>query len=87
MVKIITISKNGTLIIPKDVRQEAGISDEQKYVLVTDSGDIILKRIGNDYNKARMLELIKEFRAGFKKNKIKKTDIENVCKSARSQTA
>jgi len=85
MVKLITISKEGKVIIPMDVRKAIGLKGEEQYVLVTDQGNIILKRVVKNQNQARMTKLVEEFREGFKKAKVKKSDVANAVKSLRAQ--
>lgn len=84
MVKLITISKGGKLTLPKDVRKEMGLRGEEQYVLVMDEGNIFLKKIARDRRRERMLELLKGFRAAFKKAGITKKDVEKELRAVRA---
>ena len=84
MVKIVTISKEGKLILPKDVRKEVGITGEERYVLVADAGDIILKRINQGRSRQRIKELLDEFHAAFRKAGITKRDARKAIQQVRA---
>ena len=84
MVKLITISKDGKITLPRDVRKEIGLKGEEQYVLVMDAGDIILKRIERDRSRQRIKELLNEFHAAFKKHKTTKRDVEEAIRGAKT---
>lgn len=83
MVKLITISKDGKIVLPKEVRKEIGLEGEEQYVLVMDAGDIILKRVerNKDKSRQRIKELLDKFHAAFKKHKITKRDVEEAIRN------
>lgn len=83
MVKIIKISKDGKIVLPKEVRKEIGLRGEENYVLVADDGNIVLKRVEENKNKQKMQELLDDFSAAFKTMKITKKDIQKEIKLAR----
>ena len=85
MIKLVTIQKNGKVTIPKEVRKEIGFTGEEQYVLVTDEGNIILKRVSKSQSSERMLALLKGFRAAFKKAGITKKDVEKEIKAVRAK--
>lgn len=85
MVKIITISKAGKISLPKEVRKEIGLTGEERYVLVADEGNIILKRIGKSRSQQRIKELMDEFAEAFKKAKITKRDVEKAIREVRAE--
>jgi AbrB family looped-hinge helix DNA binding protein len=85
MVKLITISKDGKVTLPKDVRKEIGLKGEEQYALVVGGGEIVLKRISKDSSRERMLELLKEFRTAFKGAKITRKDVEKEIRAVRNK--
>jgi len=88
MVKLITISKDGKLTLPKEVRKEMGLTGEEEFVLVADSGNIIIKKIYQPDRQQlanRMKELTDEFGAAFKKAKITKKDVAKEIEAGRAQ--
>ena len=87
MVKLITISKDGRIILPVDVRKEIGLRGEEEYVLTTDEGNITLKKVYKPNRQQlaqRMKALMDEFGAAFKKAKITKKDAEKEIKAVRA---
>lgn len=85
MVKIITIPKSGKFVIPKDVRQEIGLTGEEQYVLVADEGDIILRKINRNQSQEKIKVLLDNFRISFKKAKITRKDVETAIKTVRAR--
>lgn len=84
MVKLITVSKDGKITLPKDVIKEIGIKGEEQYVLVAAEGNITLKRVSPSRSRERMLELLDNFRFAFKKAGITRKDVEKEIKAVRA---
>ncbi len=45
---ITKISKNGQVVIPADIRREAGIESSTQFMVFNDNGNILLKRLDSD---------------------------------------
>jgi bifunctional DNA-binding transcriptional regulator/antitoxin component of YhaV-PrlF toxin-antitoxin module len=87
MVEIIKISKEGKIILPREVRKEIGLTGDERYVLVTDQGDIILKRVNKDRERIQrdIQDLLEEFHVAFKKAKVKPKDVEAAIREVRNR--
>jgi len=85
MVKLITISKDGKITLPKDVRKEIGLTGEEQYVLIYGDKEILLKKVetSKEQKIKRLKDLMDEFHKAFKKNKITKKDIEKAIRDVR----
>jgi len=83
MMEVVNLSSKGQLVIPKDMREEMGLSPKDKFVLVNDRDTIILKKIQEEEIKARMISLVKTFTREFKKAGITKEDLSREIKAVR----
>ncbi len=83
MVEVITISSKGQLVIPKNVRDDMGISQNDKFILVAEESSILLRRIDESNLKKRMKTLMSSASSEFKKAGIKQSDIQKEIESAR----
>lgn len=85
MIDVITLSSKGQLVVPKDIREEMKLEKEDKFVVVHDRNNILLKRIGREEAKKAMLKLLDKFSEEFKKHKITKKDVEEEIRKVRTK--
>ena len=74
MIDIITISSKGQVVIPKSLREEAGLNKQDKLLVLSDNGKIILERISKKEVKEKMSDLLDFFSKQFKEKGITRTD-------------
>ena len=75
-VAITKMSANGQIVIPAEIRRDAGIKPSTKFLVFNDNGNILLKPIKEDRLKEDML-LIEKIRRGeqqIKEGKCVKAD-------------
>ena len=83
MIDIISISSKGQIVIPKSLREEAGLSRKDKLLVVSDKGKIILEKISKKQVKEKMFNLLDYFSEKFKEKGITKAEIEKEIKAVR----
>ena len=85
MIEVVTLSSKGQLVVPKDIREDMGLEKEDKFVVVHDRNNILLKRIGRKEAEKAMLKLLDKFSDEFGKHKINRKDIEEEIRKVRSK--
>jgi len=83
MIEVVHLSSKGQLVIPKNMREEMGLSQKDKFVLVNDRDTIIVKRLQEEEIRDRMRSLIKSFTGEFKKAAITQEDLAREIKAVR----
>ncbi|MEK6934993.1 MAG: AbrB/MazE/SpoVT family DNA-binding domain-containing protein [Nanoarchaeota archaeon] len=87
MIDIITISSKGQVVIPKSLREEAGLNKQDKLLVLSDNGKIILEKISKKEVKEKMSDLLDFFSKQFKEKGITRTDVEKEIEAVRKQNA
>ena len=87
MIDVITISSRGQIVIPKKMREEAGLAEQDKLVVVSDKDQIIIKKISKEKAKKKLLELIDEIGKRFKDSGITEEDIQKEIEAVRNERA
>ncbi|MDO8508502.1 MAG: AbrB/MazE/SpoVT family DNA-binding domain-containing protein [Nanoarchaeota archaeon] len=85
MIDVITISSKGQIVIPKKIREEAGLAEQDKLVVVSDKDQIILKKVSKEKAKKKLLELIDEIGKRFKDSGITEEDIQKEIEAVRNE--
>ena len=83
MIEVVNLSSKGQLVIPKNMREEMGLNQKDKFVLVNDKDTIIMKKLQEEEVKSRMKYLIREFTREFQKAGITKEDLDKEIKATR----
>jgi len=75
-VAITKISQNGQVVIPSEVRKDAGIQPSTKFIVFNEGGNIMLKQIKKEAFREDMMliETIKSSEDQIKKGKFVKAD-------------
>ncbi len=75
-VAITKISENGQVVIPADVRKDAGIKPSTKFIVFNENGNIMLKQIKKESLREDMLliEKIRRSEEQIRKGKFVKAD-------------
>jgi len=75
-VAITKMSQNGQVVIPSEVRKDAGITPSTKFIVFNDNGNIMLKQIKKEALRDDMLliEKIRRSEEQIKEGKIVKAD-------------
>jgi len=75
-VSITKISENGQVVIPSEIRKDAGIKPSTKFIVFNEDGNIMLKQIKKEALREDMLliEKIKKSEEQIKEGKLVKAD-------------
>jgi AbrB family looped-hinge helix DNA binding protein len=75
-VSITTVSKNGQIVIPNDIRNEMSIHPFDKFLVIGEGDVIIFKRMSNEVIRKEFEELMNTFTSSFKERNISREDVE-----------
>ncbi|MCK4521923.1 MAG: AbrB/MazE/SpoVT family DNA-binding domain-containing protein [Nanoarchaeota archaeon] len=75
-VAITKISQNGQVVIPSEVRREAGIEPSTKFIVFNEDGNILLKQIKKEtlMNDIRLIDKIQRSEEEIRKGRFIKAD-------------
>ena len=85
MIDIVTISTKGQIVIPRKVREEAGLAEQDKLLIVSDKEQIILRKVSKEKAKKKLLEQLDYFAEKFKEKSITEEDIQEEIKAVRNE--
>jgi AbrB family looped-hinge helix DNA binding protein len=84
-VSITTISKNGQIVIPFDIRKALGNEPSEKFLVVSEGDTIVLKRLKKERLKKELENLFTYFSDTFDKEGITKEDVNKEIQSYRKK--
>jgi len=84
MIEIVTMSSKGQFVIPKELREEMGLERQDKFVIVHDKDNILLKKISKEEANKAMLNLMDKTSDKFRKAGITKRDVVEEIRKARA---
>ncbi len=87
MIDIATISTKGQIVIPKRVREEVGLAEQDKVLIISDKGQIILKKVFKERAKRKLLELMDYMAKKFEEKDITEEDIQEEIRAVRNEKA
>jgi len=87
MINVVTISSKGQIVIPKKVREEAGLDEQDKLLVVNDEDQIILKKISNEKAKGKLLGLLETISKKIEEKNLTEKDIKDEIKVVRDEKA
>jgi AbrB family looped-hinge helix DNA binding protein len=82
---VITMSSKGQLVIPRQIREEMGIKERDKFIVIYEQDAILLKKVRQEEMKEKMMDMLNEFAKDFRKARISRKDIEREIKDARKE--
>ncbi len=87
MIDIVTISSKGQIVLPKKIRDEAGLAEQDKLLIVSDKEQIILKKVSKEKARKKLRELMDYFAEKFKEKNITEEDIKKEIEAVRKENA
>lgn len=81
--EIASMGARGQIVIPFDIRQQMGLTQNEKFVVVCNKDTILLKKV-TPPSFDNFDELIQKTREFAKKNNITKKDLDSAIKRART---
>jgi len=85
MIDIVTISSKGQVVLPKNLRKEAGLDRNDKLLVVSGEGKIVLEKISAKEVEKKMTGLLDYFSSKFEEQGITKEDIEKEIRAVRKK--
>jgi AbrB family looped-hinge helix DNA binding protein len=82
-VSVTTISRNGQIVIPTDIRKALGIEAFEKFLVFGEGDVIIIKRMNKDLLKKEFEEIMNTFTESFSSSDISREDVEREIKDYR----
>jgi AbrB family looped-hinge helix DNA binding protein len=83
MIEVVTMSSRGQLVIPKRIRREMGLQERDKFIIVRDSENVILRKIKKGQPDRKLLSLLDEFARKFEEARISPEDVKEEIRKAR----
>jgi antitoxin PrlF len=85
MIEVVTMSSKGQLVIPKSIRKEMGLQERDKFIIVRDSENVILRKIKKGQPDKKLLSLLDEFARKFEGAHISPEDVKEETRKARAR--
>lgn len=85
MIEVVTMSSRGQLVIPKRIRKEMGLQERDKFIIVRDSENVILRRIKRGQPDKKLLSLLDEFAKKFEEAHISPEEVKEEIRKARAR--
>jgi len=83
-IEITSLSSKGQVVIPTKIRNQMGLNDGIKFMVLTDGENVLLKPLVQP-TAAVFKELVKKSRSLVRKYGIKKTDVAKTIKDVRHE--
>jgi AbrB family looped-hinge helix DNA binding protein len=83
-VSVTTISRNGQIVIPTDIRKALGIEAFEKFLVFGEGDMIIIKRMNKNALKKEFEEIMDTFTESFSSSNISREDVEKEIKDHRT---
>jgi AbrB family looped-hinge helix DNA binding protein len=73
---ITKISKSGQVVIPAEIRELMGIEPADRFLVISEGDDIVLRKIKKQTRKDEFIELLESMQDEIKKRGITREDLE-----------
>jgi antitoxin PrlF len=80
---IAKISRNGQIVIPAEIRETMGIEPADRFLVINDGEEIVLRRIRKTSRKKELLELLDISEKFARENGITPEDVEQAIEEVR----
>jgi AbrB family looped-hinge helix DNA binding protein len=85
MIEVVTMSSKGQLVIPKSIREEMGLQERDKFIIVRDKESVILRKIESIQPDKKLLSLLDELSKRFEEARISPEDVKKEIRQARAR--
>ena len=85
MIEVVTMSSRGQLVIPKSIRKEMGLQERDKFIIVRDSENVILRKIKKGQPDKKLLSLLDELAQKFEEARISPEGVKEEIRKARAR--
>jgi len=84
-IEMVRVSSKGQIVLPKEIRDEAGITAKDKLLVITDERGILLQKVDERQAKKDLNALMNYFNAKFREAGITRRDVENEIRAVRAE--
>ena len=84
MVDIVRLKRDGSVVIPRTVRESMGLAAHESLVLVSDQDTLLLKRLSQIQLRQQLRGLTQTWHQRFKKAKLHTGDVTSEIEAVRS---
>jgi len=84
-IELVKVSSKGQVVLPKEIRDEAGVAERDKLLVITDERGILLQKVDERQAKKELLSMLDYFGEKFRKAGITKADVEKEIRAARAE--
>jgi len=85
MIEVVTMSSRGQLVIPKSIRNEMGLRERDKFIIVRDNENVILRKIKKGQPDKKLLSLLDELARKFEEARVSPEDVKDEIRKARAR--
>jgi len=85
MIEVVTMSSRGQLVIPKSIRKEMGLQERDKFIIVRDGENVILRKIKKGQPDKKLLSLLDELARKFEEARISPEDVKEEIRKTRAR--
>ena len=85
MIEVVTMSSKGQLVIPKSIREEMGLQERDKFIIVRDKESVILRKIESIQPDKKLLSLLDELSKRFEEARMSPEDVKKEIRQARAR--
>jgi AbrB family looped-hinge helix DNA binding protein len=85
MIEVVTISSKGQLVIPKNIREEMGFQEHDKFIIVRDKENVILRKIKKGQPDKKLLSLLDELAKKFEEARITPEQVKEEIRRTRAR--
>lgn len=83
--EVVKMSGKGQLVVPQDIRNTVGLTPGERFVAFPVEEGVLFKKVNIPKVKLKFESLAKEIEAQFRRNNVKKKDVEEAIKWARKR--
>lgn len=85
MIEVVTMSSRGQLVIPKSIRNEMGLQERDKFIIVRDNENVILRKIKKGQPDKKLLSLLDQLARKFEEARVSPEDVKDEIRKARAR--
>ncbi len=85
VIELVRVSSKGQVVLPKEIRDEAGVTKQDRLLVITDERGILLQKVDERQAKKDLRSMLDYFREKFRKAGITRADVEKEIKAVRAE--
>ena len=85
MIDVVTISSKGQVVIPKKLREDAGLFEQDEVLMLSDQGKIIIEKISREKARKDLRNFLEVMGSRAEKINIREEDIQKEIREMRNE--